>query len=362
VVAPGTDTESVRARVTVSEWPTWRLRYGLQLEDALPPADEVGIGRSQDLGVTADLQNRNVFGRAFTFGVTGRAERLFRFSSTYFTFPSLFGKPIQTNVFASASREDIDPDTDTGLRDTATQLSIEQRVRRGRTFQIVYGYRLKREIFVPLDPENPFRQDTTFGRFTASMFTDRRDNPFDARRGWFGAVSAERITLFASTDDTIKLLATGYRYQTLRRVTLASAFRLGTSFLDPLGFGDKFFVGGANSVRGYAEDEAGPKNLQGFPAGGNALLVLNQEVRVPLLSWARGVGFVDAGNVFSANRDISLGALKVGYGVGLRFDTPFSIFRIDLGWPARGVEVFNADGTVRLTRAPRWYFGLGQVF
>lgn len=354
VVAPGTDTESVRARVTVSEWPTWRLRYGLQVEDALTtttsPADS---GRSQDLGVTADLQNRNVFGRAFTFGVTGRAERDFRFSSTYFTFPSLFGRAIQTNVFASAAREDRALiDTSPDFRDTSTQISIEQRIRRGRTFQVVYGYRVKREILAPIDPDPDdfFRQETLFGRFTGSIFSDRRDNPFDARRGWFGAFNLERISEFESGADTIKLLATGYRYQTVGRLTLASAFRLGTSFLDPLVFGEEFFVGGANSVRGYAEDGAGPKNLLGFPRGGNALLVLNQEVRLPLLSWARGVAFVDAGNVFTSNRDLSLGALKVGYGVGLRFDTPLSIFRIDVGWPASG------GGRAR------WYFGLGQVF
>jgi translocation and assembly module TamA len=355
VVAPGTDTEAVRARVTVSEWPTWRLRYGLQLEDALTSTGDPAAtgGRSQDVGVTADLQNRNVFGRAFTYGITGRAEREFSFSSTYLTFPSLFGRPIQTNVFASASREDRALiDTSPDFRDTITQLSIEQRVRRGRTFQIVYGYRVKREILAPIDPDPDdfFRQETMFGRFTGSVFTDRRDNPFDARRGWFGAINLERISEFESGADTIKLLATGYRYQTLSRVTLASAFRLGTSFLDPLVFGEEFFVGGANSIRGYAEDSAGPKNLLGFPRGGNALLVLNQEVRVPILRWARGVAFVDAGNVFTTNRDISFGALRVGYGVGLRLDTPFSIFRMDVGWPAGG------GGPAR------WYFGLGQVF
>jgi outer membrane translocation and assembly module TamA len=53
--------------------------------------------------------------------------------------------------------------------------------------------------------------------------------------------------------------------------------------------------------------------------------------------------------VFESNRDISLSRLKVGYGIGLRLDTPFSLLRVDLGIPASG-------------GARRWYFGIGQVF
>jgi translocation and assembly module TamA len=102
-------------------------------------------------------------------------------------------------------------------------------------------------------------------------------------------------------------------------------------------------------VRGYAEEAVGPKNVGGRPLGGNAQLILNQEVRAPIRGWLKGVVFVDAGNVFTSNRDISFGDLQVGYGVGLRLDTPFSLLRIDLGIPASG-------------GARRWYFGIGQVF
>ena len=55
------------------------------------------------LGVVADLQNRNVFGRAFTFGLYGRAERRVQSGSAYLTFPTLFGRAVQTNVFGSSA-------------------------------------------------------------------------------------------------------------------------------------------------------------------------------------------------------------------------------------------------------------------
>ena len=353
-VIPGGDgaTEQVRARVTVTEWPEWRLRYGLQLDDALATTGEdVARGRTRQVGVTADLQNRNVFGRAFTFGVTGRAEKDLRSSSTYFTFPTLFGRAVQTNVFASVQRRELALVADTNdYRQDDSQLSIEQRIRRGTAFQLAYGYRVKRSALLPIDPEELFQQRTLFGRFTASIFGDRRDNPFDAKRGWFGALNAERVTEFESGADTIKLLTTAYGYRTFGRLTFASAARVGLSFLDELVFTDRFYVGGADTVRGYAEDAAGPKNLLGIARGGNAMLLLNQELRASILTWARAVAFVDAGNVFLDNRDMSFGNLQVGYGLGLRFDTPFSIFRIDVGWPTKG------------PRGARWYFGLGQIF
>ena len=63
------------------------------------------------------------------------------------------------------------------------------------------------------------------------VFGDRRDNPFDARKGWFGAFNAERVTEFESGADAIKLLTTAYGYRTYGRLTFASAARVGLSFL-----------------------------------------------------------------------------------------------------------------------------------
>jgi len=150
-----------------------------------------------------------------------------------------------------------------------------------------------------------------------------------------------------SNDDSVKLLGTFYRYQPIGRVTLASAIRIGGSLLGTLRFVDPFFVGGADTVRGYGEDALGPKNFLGAQ-GGDSLLVLNQEIRAPIYKWLRGVAFIDAGNVFSRNRP-SLSGLDVGYGVGIRLHTPFSILRVDMGVPAR-------------SGSKRWYFGIGQIF
>ena len=65
------------------------------------------------------------------------------------------------------------------------------------------------------------------------------------------------------------------------------------------------------------------------------------------------MGFLDAGNVFSTVRDVSLRELKLGTGLGLRAETPVGLFRVDYGFPLSRAE---ADPVAR------WVFSLGQAF
>ena len=59
--------QAVRARVLLEEWPTFRVRYGLQLKDERAPLGETG--RDFNLGVVGDLTHPNFLGRAATVGL-----------------------------------------------------------------------------------------------------------------------------------------------------------------------------------------------------------------------------------------------------------------------------------------------------
>ena len=66
---------------------------------------------------------------------------------------------------------------------------------------------------------------------------------------------------------------------------------------------ERFFAGGDTSVRGYALDRLGTAatiDRNGFPVGGNAVIVLNSELRVPVWKDVGVVGFIDAGNACAA--------------------------------------------------------------
>ena len=45
---------------------------------------------------------------------------------------------------------------------------------------------------------------------------------------------------------------------------------------------DRFYAGGATTVRGYREDRLGPLDAHGNPVGGNAMALLNLEWRFPI--------------------------------------------------------------------------------
>ena len=142
----------------------------------------------------------------------------------------------------------------------------------------------------------------------------------------------------------------------MNRVVLASAAQLGLA----RGFDDqelvpieRFFAGGGNSVRGYDEDALSPRNRFGDVVGGNALLVLNEEVRFPIFKWFRGVGFIDTGQAFETVGSMTLKGLPVGTGVGLRVQTPIVLLRFDVGVPL---------DTTRGARSRRWFFSIGQMF
>ncbi len=117
----------------------------------------------------------------------------------------------------------------------------------------------------------------------------------------------------------------------------------------------RFYAGGANSVRGYGFQRIGPRDTLGEPSGGRALTEINLEARIgtPLFSGALSVvPFIDAGAVDSGTTP-DFDDIRIGVGVGVRYDTNFGPIRVDVGVPLNRRE---GDSPVAI------YVGLGQAF
>ena len=336
VAANAGGEETVRARVELREWPAFQLRYGFQLNDERAP--EAQPSRGFSLGVAGDLTRQNLFGRAAVVGLSARYSARFTAARAFASMPTLGPWPILSNVFLSRSREELgEGDSDPFVTDR-TSLTLEQRIRPSDTLGITYGYTFERNHTFELDaiPNDPFAFDITVdvARLAATARVDTRDDLVDATAGWFHSSSVEYGPERLGSDLRFaKYLAQQFYYTRVGGyVVLASAARVGVA----AGFGqelirsERFFAGGGYSVRGYPEDSLGPHDFFGA-SGGNALLVLNQEVRFPIAWRFRGVGFIDAGNVFPRARDLSFAGLRVGYGLGLRIDSPFALLRVDYG-------------------------------
>lgn len=112
---------------------------------------------------------------------------------------------------------------------------------------------------------------------------------------------------------------------------------------------ERYFLGGINSIRGFAERSVGPRVESNCPKadeppgpckdtdviGGDRAMVFNTEILFPIMEQygIRGVAFFDVGNAFSEAEGFSFGDLRKSVGAGVRWMSPFGPLRVELGFP-----------------------------
>lgn len=195
-----------------------------------------------------------------------------------------------------------------------------------------------------LKPESPKREefaqkDGSTRSLRLQTMTNTTDHPFFPTTGIKNRLSMEMAGYFLGGDndftkyeaDLSKYVKVGSNGQTL-------ALRVNTGLINGVAPDPELFaVGGSETVRGYD---------YGQFKGGKALMV-NGEYRFPVMKAIQGVVFVDAGNAWKRHDSVQLSDLHAGYGVGVRFDTPIGVIRVDYGIGKEGGHA---------------YFSLGQSF
>ena len=107
---------------------------------------------------------------------------------------------------------------------------------------------------------------------------------------------------------------------------------------------ERYFLGGINSVRGFAERSIGPRSPSNCDEngvncksteviGGEKAMVLNTELLFPIMEsyGLRGVAFFDMGNSFDSS--FSFSDVRRSIGAGVRWMSPFGPLRVELGFP-----------------------------
>ena len=262
-----------------------------------------------------------------------------------------------------------------------------------------------------------------------------RYNQLDATRGGFLSVDyALALRQLGGNISFNRFQATYrhyYKMSALRNTVFAGNMTLGLANLfNPrdrdgngtineidltLPISERFFSGGATTLRGFGFEEAGPREvvipegefrdsdknvvfLNPFtvPSGGNALAVLNLEARIPLTRSVQAVPFYDGGNVFRRVGDlfgkedttpvppgdiiaaINKANLRAHWsntvGLGFRLQTPFGgTLAIDYGVllnppefliPQRGPNGVDFNGVPAIFRLRRGnlHFRITQTF
>lgn len=296
---------------------------------------------------------------------------------------------------------------------------------------VLYRYVFRKVLVSNInDTINPvaiplFQQPTLVSQFGVTWVLDRRDNPAEATRGSFNSADfGVADGYFGSSASFLRFYYQNSTYYPIkRRFSFARSIRFGAlvpyrntvslTFPPPttaplptvIPLPERFFAGGGTSLRGFALNQAGPRDaLTGFPVGGQALLVLNQEFRFPMRlpyfgTSLGGAIFYDGGNVFSrvsritfrtstpkptfdtsdpANAtclthcDNELNYFAHTIGFGIRYATPVGPIRVDLGYqinrPYFVVPCTDLTGAIptchKASRLPGFqiFFNLGSSF
>jgi len=96
----------------------------------------------------------------------------------------------------------------------------------------------------------------------------------------------------------------------------------------------RFFAGGIETIRGYAYKKLGSKDAQGKVIGGTLLSVASLEYEQFINADWGIASFIDAGNAYQPN-EISI---KIGAGLGLRWNSPIGPVRVDFAVPLSGAS------------------------
>ena len=148
--------------------------------------------------------------------------------------------------------------------------------------------------------------------------------PLQPHRGSLHQLSLETAlrALGGNVQFSKAELSTSWFFSWLPPTVFAVSGRLGLA--GPFGgtqslpIESRFFTGGSTSVRGFPENQLGPRDAAGNPVGGEALAVLSVEWRFPLWRWLGGAVFVDAGTVTPEIGDPSFSAFGSGSGRAAR--------------------------------------------
>ncbi len=205
------------------------------------------------------------------------------------------------------------------------------------------------------------------GRNTTSSLAltlthDQRDSVFNPTEGYLLSAIGEMAGGFLGGDrDFMKLSGVGSTYfKNFDQMVLELKLRAGV--VDEFGNSSKvpiyerYFAGGANTIRGYRERRIGPRDPGNRePIGGEAYWVANAEETFPIYpDLIKGAVFFDAGNVEKEIGDFGSGSVFSGVGLGVRVKTPIGPVKLDAGYPLDNVE---GEG-----RKLRFYFNVSQGF
>lgn len=367
----GTDPQKTVV-VNVREGDRYTIGYGFGFE-----VQRIAGGTNNPSGSTIgasprgifEIARSNMFGRAQTLSLTTRASTLeYRASLDYLASNFLNHRSLGLQLTTYADKtQDINTFTSTRF-EGGFQISEHLTPSSSMLYRYFYRRVEASNLVSTINPEQIplLSQPTLVSGFGITYVRDRRDNPADATRGTFNSIDfSDAIESIGSSASYLRGFFQNSSYYSFGRAfVFARSLRFGVEA--PVGntvppysplclvscvtvpLPERFYAGGGTTLRGFGLNQAGPRDATtGFPVGGLALLIVNQELRFPMKlpfigSRLGGTIFYDGGNVYDdiyhitlawkskSETDLNYWSNTVGF--GLRYPTPVGPVRVDFGF------------------------------
>jgi outer membrane protein assembly complex protein YaeT len=400
---PSSETEKT-VLVAVEESRRWTLGYGGGLEvQRLGSNNPQGTFKASPR-LSLDLHRLDVGGHAQTFNLWGRLSYIDTGAGASYVIPYLANRrdlSLRINGLVDLSRDVLTFTDD----QKGASVAVEKRFSASTAISARYSFSRVQALDISnrISPEEVplLSSPARVGGFGASYVNDHRDDPLDATRGFYSL--ADAAVMYKGFGSEANFLRFTGQYATYYRLSSHLVFARNTRFglespygslekilvstpgepseyiyTGTLPLPERLFGGGSDSHRGFAVNQAGPRDhTTGYPIGGNALFFNTVELRLRMAQQRLGfVLFDDAGNAFTTIRHMRLlkfnqnSPTDLDYdsdavGVGLRYKTPVGPLSFDVGYnlnPPR-YQVTTATG-VEVQQLARFQFFLsvGQSF
>jgi outer membrane protein assembly complex protein YaeT len=391
--------------VAVEESRRWTLGYGGGLEvQRLGSNNPQGTFKASPR-ISLNLNRLDVGGRDQTLTLWGRLSYIDTGAGATYVIPYLANRrdlSLRINGLVDRSRDVLTFTDD----QKGASLTVEKRFGASTAISARYSFSRVEALDlsgrISLDEANLLSKPARVGGFGGSYVSDHRDDPLDATGGFYALADAGIMYKgFGSEANFLRLTgqyATYYRLNS--HLVFARNTRIGMEspygspekilvsspsepaqyiYTDSLPLPERLFMGGSDSHRGFAVNQAGPRDPEtGYPIGGNALFSNSLELRLRMAQERLGlVLFNDTGNVFTTSRHMRLlkfnqnNPTDLDYdsdavGVGLRYKTPVGPLSFDVGYnlnPPR-YQTVTTNGIVEVQQLARFQFFLsvGQSF
>jgi outer membrane protein insertion porin family len=300
---------------------------------------------------TGEWGNRNLAGTSRKIGVTAfssymlvpKIQRLSnRFTITY----------IEPWFLGSRTLLDMDVYYEPGVKNPIQMYRIESygaNINLSREYSkhtkvwLTHNYEQVKIYNIPPDELETYKRELGINvrrKIILSGEKDTRSNIFVPLSGSYSQVYTEYVGgLLGGDNNFSKSTFSWSRYNLLgrKRILNVLATRIEVGYAQELTHKDyvptfdRFYMGGASTMRGFKENSMGPVDETGTPIGGRVMILGNVEYRRELF-WKLGYTiFVDAGNLWDKVKDIKFDNFKLSSGLGLQFFTPVGPLRLDYG-------------------------------